>query len=476
MGNHLQQIIDGNTTIYTYDDANRLDTVDGTSYSFDNNGNLLDSGDMLNTWDAANRLVQSQRNAATVQPIYNGVNDRVGQVVDGGTQTDFALDVQGLPEVIYSSDGNTYLHLPGVTVTENSSGEVRYLHSDHLGSTTLVTCGNNCADSKQPGDEVGRVQYGPYGKILDNTLPENLIDRLFTGQRSESSTGLYDYRARFYDPLTGSFIQPDSIVPNPMDPRAWNRFGYVYGNPVNYTDSSGHCIDGLTTLGCIAGAALIGGALNVGVNWYSNGNNYTSREAAADFLIGASIGAAGYGLGVALTPQFWGVTAGARYFTIGRTASLSLLNVYESAATAAIHGEDFTQNDLVSAAIWGAGGSLAGDLFGKLGNKIYQSSKIKRLTAKLDWSLVVSSNRAKYLGMLSSPGSLKPKNLANLGNQIGLLESWAKQESRKMHLQQRIISTSIYLGITGVPDTEIWSQVYSFEPIRNPKVLIPGRP
>jgi RHS repeat-associated protein len=40
-------------------------------------------------------------------------------------------------------------------------------------------------------------------------------DRRFTGQRWEASLGLYDYRARFYDPTLGRFLQPDPIVPEP---------------------------------------------------------------------------------------------------------------------------------------------------------------------------------------------------------------------------------------------------------------------
>jgi hypothetical protein len=57
----------------------------------------------------------------------------VGQTV-GGNTTDFALDVVGLPEVIQTSEGNSYLHLPGVIVAERAEGEVRYLLSDGLGS------------------------------------------------------------------------------------------------------------------------------------------------------------------------------------------------------------------------------------------------------------------------------------------------------------------------------------------------------
>ncbi len=54
---------------------------------------------MTNVFDSANRLVESQRDQNIVQPMYNGLGDRVGQTV-GLSTTHFALDVQGLPEVI----------------------------------------------------------------------------------------------------------------------------------------------------------------------------------------------------------------------------------------------------------------------------------------------------------------------------------------------------------------------------------------
>ena len=69
-------------------------------------------------------------------------------------------------------------------------------------------------------------------------------DRRFTGQRWEANLGLYDYQARFYDPTLGRFLQPDPLVPEPGDPRALNRYAYVYNNPLRYTDPTGHCIPG----------------------------------------------------------------------------------------------------------------------------------------------------------------------------------------------------------------------------------------
>ena len=138
VGNRLQQIINGDITSYVYDAANRLATVDGTSYTFDANGNLLSTGTQTNTWDAANRLIETAVSSQPLAVSYDGANasvrgNRVAQTV-GVTTTYFALDVQGLPEVVYTSDDNAYLHLPGVIMTESVTGEVRYLLSDGLGS------------------------------------------------------------------------------------------------------------------------------------------------------------------------------------------------------------------------------------------------------------------------------------------------------------------------------------------------------
>ena len=46
--------------------------------------------------------------------------------------------------------------------------------------------------------------------------------------------------ARWYDPALGRWIQADSIVPEPGNPQALNRFSYVYNNPLRYVDPSGH--------------------------------------------------------------------------------------------------------------------------------------------------------------------------------------------------------------------------------------------
>ena len=48
------------------------------------------------------------------------------------------------------------------------------------------------------------------------------------------------YNARYYDPALGTFISPDSMVPGAGQVINYNRFLYAKGNPLKYTDPTGH--------------------------------------------------------------------------------------------------------------------------------------------------------------------------------------------------------------------------------------------
>ncbi|MFZ5919187.1 MAG: RHS repeat-associated core domain-containing protein [Chloroflexota bacterium] len=84
-----------------------------------------------------------------------------------------------------------------------------------------------------------RQGYYPYGEAR-YTAGELPTDFHFTGQRNESTIGLYDYHARFYAPALGRFLSADTLVPDPAAPQSFNRYSYVLGNPLKYTDPSGH--------------------------------------------------------------------------------------------------------------------------------------------------------------------------------------------------------------------------------------------
>jgi RHS repeat-associated protein len=62
----------------------------------------------------------------------------------------------------------------------------------------------------------------------------------FTGQEWDAETGLYYYNARYYDPKLARFTSADTIVPEPLNPQALNRYSYCINNPINLIDPSGH--------------------------------------------------------------------------------------------------------------------------------------------------------------------------------------------------------------------------------------------
>ena len=61
----------------------------------------------------------------------------------------------------------------------------------------------------------------------------------FTGREYDAVAGLYYFRARFYDPNAGRFVQLDPLSVGAGDP---NLFRYVSNSPPNLNDPSGEII------------------------------------------------------------------------------------------------------------------------------------------------------------------------------------------------------------------------------------------
>ena len=108
---------------------------------------------------------------------------------------------------------------------------LHFYHPDHLGSSNVITDGT--------GQAVEVDAYTPYGGLSSHTGPAD-VPQKFTGQRLDTSTGLYFYNTRYYDPSLGRFTSPDPFVQDPSDPQTLNRYSYVGNNPVNYVDPSGY--------------------------------------------------------------------------------------------------------------------------------------------------------------------------------------------------------------------------------------------
>jgi RHS repeat-associated protein len=93
------------------------------------------------------------------------------------------------------------------------------------------------------GAKLGELRYKAWGEQRYSSGTMN-TNRRYTGQIRENllggTEGLYFFNARWVDVSLARFAQADSIIPEPGNPQAWDRFAYTSNNPVKYIDPSGH--------------------------------------------------------------------------------------------------------------------------------------------------------------------------------------------------------------------------------------------
>ena len=117
----------------------------------------------------------------------------------------------------------------GRRIAMREGGTLTWLLGDHLGSATITATENGVLASEQ--------KYTAWGQTRSGSVT---TDRQYTGQISEPQLGLYFYNARYYDSYLARFIQADTLIPQPGNPLAWDRYGYASSNPINSIDPSGH--------------------------------------------------------------------------------------------------------------------------------------------------------------------------------------------------------------------------------------------
>lgn len=135
--------------------------------------------------------------------------------------------------VIYEKNADTgqeaiYVYGPTGRIAKNVGGLTDYYHTDHLGSTRLLT--------DEQGNVVTDATYKPFGESIN----EQNECYLFNGKEKDVSTGLYYYGARYYDPEIGRFLTRDIWSGTIGDPQSLNRYAYCYNNPIKYIDSWGN--------------------------------------------------------------------------------------------------------------------------------------------------------------------------------------------------------------------------------------------
>ncbi|MGD8456598.1 MAG: RHS repeat-associated core domain-containing protein [Anaerolineales bacterium] len=145
------------------------------------------------------------------------------------------------------SDGtNTYLY-GNSRISEYAGVDWTYCLADALGSVRQLTDSYAFVLFAQ--------SYDPYGTPL-NTYGETGSNYGYTGEWTDG-TGLQHLRARYLDTGIGRFISRDTWEGDYNDPLSLNRWNYVEGNPINFTDPSGYCVfTGVDTLVCLIALAI----------------------------------------------------------------------------------------------------------------------------------------------------------------------------------------------------------------------------
>ncbi|MFZ5789555.1 MAG: RHS repeat-associated core domain-containing protein [Pseudomonadota bacterium] len=190
------------------------------TYSYDANGNMISAAGDIIVYDGENRPVSVN----TVAFVYGPDGERLKKIAGGTTTLYLGSDVE-------IQGGTMTKYLPGDT--KRSGASTWWLHRDHLISVR--------AETDATGAVVQRAHYKPYGERLTTVslIPES---KGFIGERTDDETGLTYLHARYYDPVLGRFIQPDTFDPT-LEGVGVNRYAYAGNDPINQSDPNGHFTD-----------------------------------------------------------------------------------------------------------------------------------------------------------------------------------------------------------------------------------------
>jgi RHS repeat-associated protein len=163
---------------------------------------------------------------------YDPFGRRIYKSSSSGTSV-YAYDGDNLIEETSSTGGVVARYEQTQNIDEPlamlRSSATSYFHADGLGSITSL--------SNAAGSIANTYTYDSYGNLTAST--GSLVNSFrYTGRESDAETGLYYYRARYYDPSAGRFLSEDPA----RFSEATNFYPYVGNNSLTYKDPFGQGI------------------------------------------------------------------------------------------------------------------------------------------------------------------------------------------------------------------------------------------
>lgn len=202
--------------------------------TYDANGNLTNDGTNTYVWDARNRLV-SISGGATATFNYDALGRRTSKVI-GSLTSQFLYDGNDIAaEIGGSAVGTSYLRSLNIDepfIRQMGTGNEFY-HADALGSSLVL--------SNAQGTSGTMYTYEPFGKTTITGTSANAFQ--YTGRESDG-TGMYYYRARYYQPKLQRLVSEDLISGSPQDPQTIHKYLYALNSPLNYRDPLGLLVAG----------------------------------------------------------------------------------------------------------------------------------------------------------------------------------------------------------------------------------------
>ncbi|HEY1774505.1 MAG TPA: SpvB/TcaC N-terminal domain-containing protein [Gammaproteobacteria bacterium] len=262
---------------YTYGNSSHPDAVMGVTsmpgtYAYDADGNMTQGNNRTITWNDDNLPTSisstgtvNGNNAVTGSSTFSYSPDlqRYSQVTtDSIADNSNTTYVGGLFEVVSAGSSTQYRHnivADGVvvdvhTIDQTGTATNAYIHTDHLGSSDTITDDTGTVVQQSSFDAFG-LRRDPTSWAYDLTGTQiaslkSKTDRGYTFQEQLDSVGLVHMNGRVYDPSIGRFISADPKLPNPLYSQAYDRYAYVYNNPLAMKDPSGYdgCDAGMTCI------------------------------------------------------------------------------------------------------------------------------------------------------------------------------------------------------------------------------------